>query len=111
MKPTIDRLPVLVEEAVWPKFQVAVQSLGTIWTAPSGREYELDLAGYRLVVSLILESYEPPPRAAIDEDLFELACLLQDIVGDPWSGQALRDMVALWQRKAQPSSPAADRAS
>lgn len=104
MKPTIDRVPVLVEQAVWPKFQIAVRSLGETWEAPSGRRYGLDLTGSRLVVNLVLESYELPPGSEIDTDLFELACQLQDIVGDPWSGQALRDMVALWETKWQSSS-------
>ena len=100
MKPTVDRWPVLVEDACWPKFQDAVKKVGSPWKAPSGREYELDLRGYRLQINLVLESYDLPPREQIDEDLFEYACLLQDTVGDPWSGQALRDIVALWKRRA-----------
>jgi hypothetical protein len=97
VKPTVDRLPVLVEDTVWPEFQAAVESLGPAWTAPGGRVYELQLTGSRLVVSLILSSHEVPRGADIDSDLLELACSLQDCVGDPWSGQALRAMVALWE--------------
>lgn len=96
MKPTIDTVPVLVEESVWPEFQRALQSLGARWTAASGRVYSLDLQDRRLVVSLVLERYELPAAAEIDTDLFELACLLQDLAGEPWSAQALRDMVDLW---------------
>jgi hypothetical protein len=88
---------VLVDEDVWPEFQPAVRSLGAVWAAPSGRGYKLALDGRRLVVSLVLEGYELPEGAEIDADLFELACLLQDIVGEPWSSKALRDMVTLWR--------------
>jgi hypothetical protein len=100
VKPTIDRWPVLVEEACWPKFQVAVKTIGSPWTGPSGLVYELDLRGTRLQINMILERYELPPRERIDNDLFEYACLLADTVGDPWSGQALRDIDALWKRRA-----------
>jgi hypothetical protein len=99
VKPTIDRVPVLVDEAVWPAFQAAVAALGQTWQAPSGRAYALDLAGYRLVVSLLVESYDLPAGSEIDDDLFELACELQDLAGDPWSGKALRDMVELWETR------------
>jgi hypothetical protein len=100
MKPTVHRLPVLVEEACWPKFQAAVQEIGSPWTGPSGLVYELDLRGYRLQIDLVLESYDLPPREQVDGDLLEYACLLQDTVGDPWSGQALRELYALWTRRA-----------
>jgi hypothetical protein len=100
VKPTVDRWPVLVEEACWPRFQDAVQSIDSPWTGPSGLVYELDLRGSRLQIDVVLESYDLPPRQQIDDDLFEYACLLQDTVGDPWSGQALRDIVALWKRRA-----------
>lgn len=103
MKPTIDRLPVLVEESVWPEFQPAVRSIGEGWASPAGRAYELELENRRLVVSLLLVGYELPSAAEIDDDLFELACQLQDLVGEPWSADALREMVELWSRAGNPS--------
>jgi hypothetical protein len=103
VKPSVELLPVLVEDATWPRFAAAIETLAGRYDAPSGRRYALDLAGERLVVSLVLESYAEPSGAEIDADLFELACALQDIVGEPWSGQALRDMVALWERASQPT--------
>jgi hypothetical protein len=106
VKPTIDRVPVLVDEAVWPRFQVAVATLGETWQAPSGRVYALELAGSRLMVSLVAASYELPAGSEIDDDLFELACELQDLVGDPWSGQALRDMAALWETRGREAGDA-----
>ncbi len=90
-------LPVLVDEDVWPEFADALLALGERWTAPSGRSYLLALAGRRLEVSLALDTLVPPPPGdAVDADLFELACLVADRVGDPWSGDALRRLTALW---------------
>jgi hypothetical protein len=100
-KPFNDRLPVLVEESVWPEFQPSVASLGETWTAPSGRVYALELSGERLVVCLVVDSFALPSGAEIDEDLFELACTVQDRVGGPWSGDALRRMVEFFHTKAK----------
>lgn len=92
-----DRYPVLVEQDVWEEFRGAVAALGDRWTAPSGRTYLLDFAPPRLEVALEATAMEPPPPGdEIDADLFELACHLYDAVGGEWSGEALRNLAAIW---------------
>lgn len=90
-------LPVLVDDDVWPEFQPAVRGFGERWTAPSGRVYALDLAGRRLVVSLVQGTVAPPPSGeALDADLFELACRVQDAAPGEWSSAGLRRITAFW---------------
>jgi hypothetical protein len=38
----------------------------------------------------------PPPTDAVDADLFELACAVQDAVGGEWSGETLRQAARSW---------------
>jgi hypothetical protein len=38
----------------------------------------------------------PPPTDAVDADLFELACAVQDAVGGEWSGETLRQAARNW---------------
>lgn len=90
-------LPVLVEQDVWPDFREVVESLGPAWDASSGRRYLLRFDGLRLDVLLELDDLEPPPPDPdVDRDLLELACRIYDERGGEWSGEALRDVAALW---------------
>jgi len=95
----VPALPVLTEENLWPEFAVAVETLGQVWRAPSGRAYRLEHSGRTLCVSLLAVADVPAPplpSAAIDRDLFELACAIQDAVGGDWSGAALRKSAAIF---------------
>lgn len=94
-------LVVLVDENVIPEFRSALAGLGQDWQAPTGRRYRLALAGERLEVALLLDPLAaPPPKRDVDDDLFELACVLQDAAGPPWSAAALRALAEQWGRNA-----------
>jgi hypothetical protein len=86
---TDDRLPVLVEDDVWPEFVDAVRSLGERWTSPDGTTtYDLrfDAAARRL------EVFGPDD----DGQLLELAKAVHDAAGGIWSGDAVHHTAALW---------------
>lgn len=90
-------LVVLVEESVLPEFRTAVREFGERWRAASGFQYRFNLQGARLEVDLLLEALAPPPeKHVVDDDLFELACALQDAAGAPWSSAALRALAEQW---------------
>ena len=90
-------LAVLVDEDVWPEYQEAIKKVGTPWSAPSGRIYALNLLGSYLRVDLLLDELVPPPsNLEINTDLLELAILLQDNAGAPWSGDFLRQLSQAW---------------
>ena len=90
-------LPVLLDEHVWPEFLDAVRALGDGWTAPSGRRYLLALEGDRFEVLLEVDGLAPPPDADdVDADLLELVGRVHDAVGEPWSGEAVRQTAAFW---------------
>lgn len=86
---TADRLPVLVEEDVWPEFSEAVRALGERWTTPDGSTtYDLrfDADARRL------EVYGPDDDAA----LLELAKAVHDAAGGVWSGDAVHETATIW---------------
>ena len=97
MREVTPPLPVLLDEHVWPEFLDAVRGLGDAWTAPSGRHYLLSLTGDRFEVALVVDGLGPPPDGDdVDTDLLELVSQVHDTVGDPWSGEAVRQTAALW---------------
>ena len=101
MTPTeiVPALPVLTEENLWPEFAAALDTLGSSWRSPTGRQYRLERSDRTLVVSLLLAPAAvapPPPSEEIDRDLFELACALQEAVGGEWSAEALRKSAAIF---------------
>ena len=97
MSDLVPPLPVLADERVWPEFLDAVRTLGDSWTAPSGRRYRLTLEGQRFEVALVVDGLGPPPGGDdVDADLLDLACQVHDAVGDPWSGDAVRQTAAFW---------------
>jgi haloalkane dehalogenase len=104
-------LTVLVDEVSDSATATALESLGTAWSAPSGRRYELRRAGPRLEAALVLdpERIVAPPRGEeIDGDLLALAGAIADSRGGDWSSEGLRSVARVWggwQPDAVPSPP------
>ena len=99
MSALIPPLPVLTDDAVWPDFAEQIRAIGPQWEAASGRRYQLDLEGERLVVSLVQSDLGAQPDGnAIDKDLLELAGAVYDRIGGEWSGAMLRKLMEVWTR-------------
>jgi hypothetical protein len=99
MTALIPPLPVLTDDAVWPDFAQQIRAIGPTWVAASGLQYQLDLEGERLVVSLVQSDLGAQPDGnIIDEDLLELAATVYDRIGGEWSGVMLRKLKEVWTR-------------
>ncbi len=90
-------LLVLVDENVWDEFRPAIEKVGDLGRAPSGRKYRLALQGKRLEVYLEHGPVDvPPPQDLVDADLLALASQVFDAVGGDWSSTALKQTATAW---------------
>lgn len=96
--PLVPEETVLVDENVPDEFHEAVRSLGSEWTAPSGRRYGLVLAGHRLVVTRpASEAFTPAESGEeVDQDLLALGQALYDARGGDWGAVRLEQLAAVW---------------
>lgn len=106
-------LTVLVDEGVDSGMAAALDSLGPLWSAPSGRRYQLRRSGPRVEVALALDPKRiaPPPSGdEVDVDLLTLAGAVADSKGGDWSGEGLRAVARVWGGWQPDSGPPASPA-